>query len=144
MWYLSYFSSSQLLSHVPVASEHVSKPQYQDCFVSCPHYLSTSSSRKVEMSGRISATCYSHHGQILAIAGGQGKGQRVAAATYLKNYLRSHWAESKNMSVEDRLDFRNQLVEVLLRIDSLVLKLLAEAVCSVISSSLAWNHLVRD
>lgn len=32
------------------------------------------------------------------------------------------------MSPEERFEFRNQLVEVLLRVDGLVLKLLAEAV----------------
>lgn len=60
--------------------------------------------------------------------GGPEKGQRVAAATYLKNFLRSHWSDEKTMSVEERIEFRNQLMEVLLRVDGLVLKLLAEAV----------------
>lgn len=32
------------------------------------------------------------------------------------------------MSPDERLEFRNQLVEVLLRVDGLVLKILAEAV----------------
>lgn len=32
------------------------------------------------------------------------------------------------MSLEERLEFRNQLLEVLLRVDGLVVKLLAEAV----------------
>lgn len=62
------------------------------------------------------------------VAGGPEKGQRVAAATYLKNFLRSQWSDEKVMSVEERLEFRNQLMEVLLRVDGLVLKLLAEAV----------------
>ncbi|KAL3700792.1 hypothetical protein R1sor_018814 [Riccia sorocarpa] len=60
-------------------------------------------------------------------AGGEDKGQRVAAATYLKNFLRNHWSEDGSMPTEDRLEFRNQLVEVLLRVDGIVLKLLAEA-----------------
>lgn len=62
------------------------------------------------------------------VTGGPEKGQQVAAATYLKNFLRSHWSEENTMSVEERLEFRNQLMEVLLRVDGLVLKLLAEAV----------------
>lgn len=62
-------------------------------------------------------------------AGGQEKGQRIASATYLKNFLRTHWTEGKLLSPQERLEFRNQLVEVLLRVDGLVLKLLAEAVC---------------
>lgn len=37
------------------------------------------------------------------------------------------------MSPEERLEFRNQLVEVLLRVDGLVLKILAEAVRSITS-----------
>jgi hypothetical protein len=47
----------------------------------------------------------------------------------LKNFLRTHWTEGKLLSPQERLEFRNQLVEVLLRVDGLVLKLLAEAVC---------------
>jgi hypothetical protein len=62
------------------------------------------------------------------VAGGPEKGQRVAAATYLKNILRSHWIQENAMSVEERLELRNQLMEVLLRVDGVVLKLLAEAV----------------
>ncbi|KAL2650845.1 hypothetical protein R1flu_018973 [Riccia fluitans] len=60
-------------------------------------------------------------------AGGDEKGPRVAAATYLKNFLRNHWSEESAMPTEERLEFRNQLVEVLLRVDGIVLKLLAEA-----------------
>ena len=64
----------------------------------------------------------------LCLAGGQEKGQRVAAASYLKNFLRAHWSEENAMLPEERLEFRNQLLEVLLRVDGLVVKLLAEAV----------------
>ncbi|KAG6548714.1 hypothetical protein Mapa_009869 [Marchantia paleacea] len=61
------------------------------------------------------------------LTGGDEKGQRVAAATYLKNFLRNHWSEESAMPTVERLEFRNQLVEVLLRVDGIVLKLLAEA-----------------
>ena len=61
-------------------------------------------------------------------AGGQEKGQRIAAATYLKNFVKKNWSDETIMSPDERLEFRNQLVEVLLRVDGLVLKILAEAV----------------
>lgn len=76
------------------------------------------------------------------VAEGPEKGQRVAAATYLKNFLRAHWSEENAMSVEERLEFRNQLMEVLLRVDGLVLKLLAEAVSQL--HSIVKHHLVCD
>lgn len=64
------------------------------------------------------------------LAEGQEKGQRVAAATLLKNFLKKQWTEEGGtMSAKERCNFRNQLVEVLLCIDGLVLKQLAEAVC---------------
>jgi hypothetical protein len=54
----------------------------------------------------------------------------VAAATFLKNFLKKQWTEEGGtMSAKERCNFRNQLVEVLLCIDGLVLKQLAEAVC---------------
>lgn len=61
-------------------------------------------------------------------AGGQEKGQRIAAATYMKNFLKKNWIEETIMPFEERMEFRNQLVEMLLRVDGLVLKILAEAV----------------
>lgn len=64
-------------------------------------------------------------------AGGQEKGQRIAAATYLKNFVKKNWTDETVMSPEERLEFRNELVEVLLRVDGLVLKILAEAVRSI-------------
>ncbi|KAG0569597.1 hypothetical protein KC19_6G101400 [Ceratodon purpureus] len=60
-------------------------------------------------------------------AGGREKGIRVAAATYLKNFLKAHWSVEGVMSYDEKLEFRNQLVDELLRVDGLVLKLLAEA-----------------
>jgi hypothetical protein len=65
---------------------------------------------------------------LLLSAEGDDKGQRVAAATYLKNFLRNHWNEEDAIPAQERLKFRNQLVDALLRVDSIVLKLLAEAV----------------
>lgn len=60
-------------------------------------------------------------------AGGQDQGQRTAAATYLKNYVRNHWSRGGPSQINERLEFRNQLVHVLLEVDAPVLKLLAEA-----------------
>ncbi|CAM6082528.1 unnamed protein product [Calypogeia fissa] len=83
---------------------------------------------------------------LLLSAGGDDKGQRVAAATYLKNFLRNHWTEEDALPAEERLEFRNQLVEVLLRVDGIVLKLLAEAFRLVAVSDFArktaWPELV--
>jgi hypothetical protein len=83
---------------------------------------------------------------LMLAAGGPEKGQRVAAATYLKNFLRSHWSEENAMSPEERLEFRNQLMEVLLRVDGIVLKLLAEAFRLVavhdFAKNLTWPELV--
>jgi hypothetical protein len=61
--------------------------------------------------------------------GGQDQGQRTAAATYLKNYVRNHWSGGAPAQLNERLEFRNQLVHVILEVDAPVLKLLAEAVC---------------
>lgn len=80
---------------------------------------------------------------IFFFAGGQEKGQRIASATYLKNFLRTHWTEGKLLSPQERLEFRNQLVEVLLRVDGLVLKLLAEAVCPFASIN-CWVELIES
>ena len=65
---------------------------------------------------------------IYVYSGGREKGIRVAAATYLKNFLKAHWSVEGVMSYDEKLEFRNQLVDELLRVDGLVLKLLAEAV----------------
>lgn len=53
----------------------------------------------------------------------------MTAATYLKNLVKMHWSsEGDLIGLEEKREFRNQLVDVLLRVDGLVLKLLAEAV----------------
>lgn len=66
----------------------------------------------------------------LIYSGGREKGIRVAAATYLKNFLKAHWNAEGALSSEEKLEFRNQLLDELLQVDGLVLKLLAEAVSS--------------
>lgn len=79
-------------------------------------------------------------------AGGQDQGQRTAAATYLKNYVRNHWSRGGPAQLNERLEFRNQLVHVLLEVDAPVLKLLAEAFHLVIVNDFVrentWPELV--
>lgn len=79
-------------------------------------------------------------------AGGQDQGERTAAATYLKNYVRNHWSRGGPAQLNERLEFRNQLVHVLLEVDAPVLKLLAEAFHLVIVNDFVrentWPELV--
>lgn len=79
-------------------------------------------------------------------AGGQDQGQRTAAATYLKNYVRNHWSGGAPAQLNERLEFRNQLVHVILEVDAPVLKLLAEAFHLVIVNDFVrentWPELV--
>lgn len=79
-------------------------------------------------------------------AGGQDQGQRTAAATYLKNYVRNHWSRGGPAQLNERLEFRNRLVHVLLEVDAPVLKLLAEAFHLVIVNDFVrentWPELV--
>jgi len=70
--------------------------------------------------------------------GTREEGIRVSAATYLKNFVRVQWSSEGAVADDEKQEFRNQLVDVLLRVDGLVLKLLAEAV------SLSILHLFRS
>lgn len=83
---------------------------------------------------------------LLLSAGGQDQGQRTAAATYLKNYIRNHWSRGGPAQLNERLEFRNQLVHVILEVDAPVLKLLAEAFHLVIVNDFVrentWPELV--
>lgn len=79
-------------------------------------------------------------------AGGQDRGQRTAAAAYLKNYVRNHWSEGGSTHLNEHLEFRNQLVHVLLEVDAAVVKLLAEAFRLVVANDFvrenSWPELV--
>nr|PNR26439.1 hypothetical protein PHYPA_031014 [Physcomitrium patens] len=83
---------------------------------------------------------------LMLSAGAPEKGQRIAAATYLKNFLISHWSEENSMSVTEKLEFRNRLMGTLLRVDGLVLKLLSEAFRVVavndFAKNMTWPELV--
>lgn len=64
----------------------------------------------------------------IVYAGHVEEGRRLAAATYLKNLLKAKWNQPDFLSSSERHNFRNQLVDSLLRSDPLVLKALNEAV----------------
>ncbi|KAJ7567515.1 hypothetical protein O6H91_02G151300 [Diphasiastrum complanatum] len=73
-------------------------------------------------------------------AGGHELGQRLAAATYLKNFIRNHWSDKGTISSNDCLELRTRLVEVLLRVDYSVLKLLIEAFRLITVEDFAGEH----
>lgn len=56
--------------------------------------------------------------------GGDNKGQTVAAATYLKNYIRKNIDASKVSK-----EFRDAFMRALLQVEPAVLKVLVEGVC---------------
>ncbi|EFJ18902.1 hypothetical protein SELMODRAFT_112168 [Selaginella moellendorffii] len=73
--------------------------------------------------------------------------QAIAAATYFKNFLRAHWAQKEKIRGAERKNLREQLLEVLLRVDSIVLNLLTEAFRIVASHDFSgqeksWQELV--
>ncbi|MQM04400.1 hypothetical protein Taro_037202 [Colocasia esculenta] len=72
-----------------------------------------------------SASGFAHALLAIATGGGSGGG-RIAAATYLKNFTK-RWLGSESLAPEARCEFRNQLVQALLRADFAVLRILVEA-----------------
>eukprot|EP00249_Psilotum_nudum_P027721 c3574_g1_i1 orf=2-1303(-) len=81
---------------------------------------------------------------LMLCTGVLNEGESLAAATYLKNFLRNHWSETDLIPQNERLMFRNQLVDVLLRVDSLVLKVLAEAFRLVVVNDFAQENTWPD
>ncbi|XP_024522406.1 uncharacterized protein LOC9646477 [Selaginella moellendorffii] len=84
---------------------------------------------------------------LLAISADQNGTQAIAAATYFKNFLRAHWAQKEKIHGAERKNLREQLLEVLLRVDSIVLNLLTEAFRIVASHDFSgqeksWQELV--
>lgn len=73
--------------------------------------------------------------------GGREKGIRVAGAISLKNFLKAHWNAEGVMSRDERLEFRNQLVDVVLRVDDLVRKPLAESVSDINTILFVISHI---
>ncbi|XP_058076603.1 uncharacterized protein LOC131225158 isoform X2 [Magnolia sinica] len=85
---------------------------------------------------------------LIAIAsGGDNQGQRIAAATYLKNFTR-HRVEGDSSSPKVHHEFRNQLVQALLKVESAVLKVLVEAFRVIIVADFvkenSWPELVPE
>ncbi|OVA16680.1 Importin-beta [Macleaya cordata] len=81
---------------------------------------------------------------LIAIAtGGENQGQKIASATYLKNFIRRHIDSSKASS-----DFRNRLVQALLQSEPAVLKILVEAFRVIIVKDFvkenSWPELVPE
>ncbi|WOL03237.1 hypothetical protein Cni_G11957 [Canna indica] len=84
---------------------------------------------------------------LLAVAtGGDSQGLRVAAAAYLKNFIRR--STDENPSLVDRQKFRNQLAQALLQAEPAVLKVLVEAFrCVVVKDFVkdnSWPELVPE
>ncbi|KAI3993351.1 hypothetical protein MKX01_010094 [Papaver californicum] len=80
---------------------------------------------------------------IAITTGGENQGQKIAAATYLKNFTKRHIDSSKT-SVE----FRNRFVQALLQSEPAVLKILVEAFQLIVVKEFikenAWPELVPD
>lgn len=84
---------------------------------------------------------------LLALSSGASEeGRRLAAATYLKNLLKTHWHQPDFLPPNERLAFRNQLVDALLQADLVVRKTLAEAFRLIIDNDFVhgntWPELV--
>ncbi|CAO2150244.1 unnamed protein product [Urochloa humidicola] len=78
---------------------------------------------------------------ILAVAAGDGdQGVRVAAATYLKNFTRRNMEGSLSSS-ELYKEFRDQLAQVLLRVESAILRVLIEAFRPVVEKDFVKDNL---
>ncbi|KAF6156526.1 hypothetical protein GIB67_011327 [Kingdonia uniflora] len=84
---------------------------------------------------------------LLSIAtGGQDQGLRIAAATYLKNFIRRRTDDSSPSNYSK--EFRNRLVQALLQAESTVLKVLIEAFQIIIAKEFvkenSWPELVPE
>lgn len=64
--------------------------------------------------------------------GGENCGQKVAAATYLKNFTRRSINEDSTLSSKVSKEFKDQLMRALLQVEPAVLKVLIEAVCFIL------------
>lgn len=64
----------------------------------------------------------------LLMIGGQNQGQKMAAASYLKNFTRRNIESNVSFSNISK-EFKDQLMQALLEAEPAVLKVLIEAVC---------------
>ncbi|XP_020573467.1 uncharacterized protein LOC110019929 isoform X4 [Phalaenopsis equestris] len=78
---------------------------------------------------------------------GDSQGLKIAAAIYLKNFFRRHEADVRASSGQ-YIEFRNQLAQTLLQVDSSVLKVLVEAFLGVITTDFVkencWPDLIPE
>lgn len=68
--------------------------------------------------------------------GGDDKGQAIAAATYLKNYIRKNIDASKISK-----EFRDAFMRALFQVEPAVLKVLVEGVCIIMKYEYNWMRL---
>ncbi|XP_010270925.1 PREDICTED: importin beta-like SAD2 homolog isoform X1 [Nelumbo nucifera] len=85
---------------------------------------------------------------LISIAtGGENQGQRIAAATYLKNFTRRHF-DGNDPSTKISKDFRSSLFHALLQVEPSVLKVLVEAFRIVVVAEFvkenSWPELVPE
>lgn len=65
-----------------------------------------------------------------SIPGGEDRGQKVAAAAYLKNFTRRNVdCENPNSKSNVSKEFKDQLLRALLQAEQSVVKILVEVVC---------------
>ncbi|KAG7995708.1 hypothetical protein I3843_01G123200 [Carya illinoinensis] len=81
-------------------------------------------------------------------AGGENYGQKVAAATYLKNFTRRIINEDSTLSSKVSKEFKDQLMRALLQVEPAVLKVLIEAFRAIAVAEFvkqnSWPELVPD
>ncbi|XP_031112086.1 importin beta-like SAD2 homolog isoform X2 [Ipomoea triloba] len=85
---------------------------------------------------------------LLSIAtGGENEGQKVAAATYLKNFIRRN-IDANDANQKLSKEFRDALVRVLLQTEPAILRVLNEAFRSIVAvefvKSSAWPEIVPE
>ncbi|XP_030924098.1 importin beta-like SAD2 homolog isoform X1 [Quercus lobata] len=80
-------------------------------------------------------------------AGGENQGQKVAAATYLKNFTRRSINDDGTLSKVSK-EFKEQLLQALLQVEPVVLKVLVEAFRIIVVTEFvkqnSWPELVPD
>ncbi|XP_062143385.1 importin beta-like SAD2 homolog isoform X2 [Alnus glutinosa] len=81
-------------------------------------------------------------------AGGENQGQKVAAATYLKNFTRRSINDDGTLSSKVSKEFKDQLMRALLQVEPAVLKVLVEAFRVIVAAEFvkqdSWPELVPD
>lgn len=70
-------------------------------------------------------------GELISIPGGENQGQKIAAATYLKNFTRKNVEGDVSSSAPKvSKEFKDQLLRALLQSEPAVVKVLVEVVCN--------------